>query len=341
MLAVALAVALSCLVLTCWGSSSGGRVERFLGGSDSRRKTIFVSVASYRDTECSATIADMFAKASDPSRVFVGTCEQNLTDGSAGAAKESCVGPDFTWAKNVRRTVVSHAEAGGPTVARYFCSLLYRGEDYFFQIDSHTKFVQGWDSSLIRQHSALPTPARGVLTGYPRSWDDDRSHPGVAVICKSKFGKAGVPMFESVIMDVKGKHKPVTCTAGGMLFGPGSLVRDVPYDPDLEGLFLSEELLYSARAWTSGYDFFAPTENVVYHFYTRADAPKFWSGPNAAEMREKQGIAMRKVKQLMAGGLPGYFWGMGDRRTVAQYLAFAGLDWKKQTSTSFDKFCVA
>ena len=39
--------------------------------------TIFVSIASYRDHECPATVESLFAMASDPTRIHVGLCIQN------------------------------------------------------------------------------------------------------------------------------------------------------------------------------------------------------------------------------------------------------------------------
>src|SRR5262249_10275685 len=42
-----------------------------------REETIFVSIASYRDPECIATVLDLFRKAQYPGRVFVGVYEQN------------------------------------------------------------------------------------------------------------------------------------------------------------------------------------------------------------------------------------------------------------------------
>src|SRR5260221_13345699 len=37
---------------------------------------IFVSIASYRDTECQWTVKDLFEKARHPERVFAGICWQ-------------------------------------------------------------------------------------------------------------------------------------------------------------------------------------------------------------------------------------------------------------------------
>ena len=141
-------VALLCLVLT------HRRGEAF-----DTRETIFVSVASYRDSECTETIKSLFEQADDPTRVYVGVCEQNSDDPT-----EACVAHKFH--KNVRRVAIPHNEAKGPTYARYLCSTLFRGESWFVQIDSHTKFVKGWDTKAIRCAQSCPSD-KAVLTHGP------------------------------------------------------------------------------------------------------------------------------------------------------------------------------
>ncbi|GMF24462.1 unnamed protein product [Phytophthora lilii] len=47
-------------------------------------------------------------------------------------------------------------------------------------------------------------------------------------------------------------------------------MAEVPYDDSLRFLFSM-----AARLWTSGWDFFAPSEAVVYHLWTRAYRPVF------------------------------------------------------------------
>ena len=37
-----------------------------------------MSIISYRDPGCAATLADLFAKAAVPNRIYAGVCEQNL-----------------------------------------------------------------------------------------------------------------------------------------------------------------------------------------------------------------------------------------------------------------------
>jgi hypothetical protein len=40
------------------------------------------------------------------------------------------------------------------------------GEEYILQIDSHTRFRPGWDTTLVALEARCPSP-RAVLTTYP------------------------------------------------------------------------------------------------------------------------------------------------------------------------------
>lgn len=309
-----------------WRGSPVGR-ERY-----DEEETIFVSIASYRDADCLNTLRSLFSQAARPGRVFVGVCEQN-----GPAAAEVCLPVEFEWHDQVRRVSVPSREAKGPTYARYLCSTLYRGETYFLQLDSHMRFEKGWDDRAIAMLRACPS-TKPVLTHYPHDYDQGATGVReVPVLCKSKFDAQGLVTFEADTLPPSEAPKPVPFTAGGFMFGPGSLVREVPYDPDLPHLFQGEELLYSARAWTAGYDFFTPTANLVWHHYYRKDSPKFW---DEVDYSAAQARTVDKVKRLLAGGMPGYAYGFGTARTLEAYWEYAGIDWAAKTTSSQAKFCV-
>ena len=311
-----------------WARRPGGR-EAFTEAEE----TIFVSIASYRDSDCNATLHNLFANAANPGRIVAGVCEQNTRAGA-----EVCLRAEFPWHDQVRRISLPHKEAKGPTYARYLCSTLYRGEAYFCQIDSHTRFAKGWDRDAIAMLKACPSE-RPVMTHYPHDWSAEsngQAASGVPVLCKSAFDANGVPTFTAVTLPATGQPKPVPFTSGGFVFGPGSLLRDVAYDPDLPHLFQGEEILYSARAWTSGYDFFTPTKNLVFHHYYREAAPKFWSDTDYAAEQQR---TLGKVKQLLTGTLKGYAYGMGKARTLDEYWAYAGVDWASRTTATEQLFC--
>lgn len=300
-------------------------------GDDDAAATIFISIASYRDVDCLNTLKSMFDAADRPSRVFVGVCEQNTS-----AAAETCLPAEFKWHDQVRRISVPAKEAKGPTYARYLCSTLYRGEDFFCQLDSHMRFVKGWDTAVLAMWRACRSP-KAVLTHYPHDYDQAQTGiRDVPVLCKATFDSQGLITFDSDTLPPGDAPRPVPFTAGGFLFGPGSMVRDVPYDPDLPHLFQGEELLYSARLWTSGYDFFTPTANIVFHHYYRSSAPKFW---NDIDYSAEQRRTVAKVKKVLDGQMKEYRYGMGGARTLEEYWKFAGIDWATKTSTTAAKFC--
>ena len=64
------------------------------------------------------------------------------------------------------------------------------------------------------------------------------------------------------------QHGPVRVAflAAGFNFAAGSRVRDVPYDPHTPFIFDGEETSLAIRAWTRGYDFYLPTEQIA-HWY--------------------------------------------------------------------------
>jgi hypothetical protein len=315
--------------------------EGFMSAAEYSQETIFVSVASYRDTQCVATIQDIFKKAKYPERITVGLVQQN----SAQHPNEECLLPDFRWRQQVRVTSIPYTQAKGPTWARYLATTMYRDESYYCQIDSHTTFVQDWDDKAIsilkRCPSSLP-----ILTHYPHATENMKSQAHtVPVLCKSTFSKdTQLPTLEAIIKPKTSTPTPVPFMSGGFVFAPGRLLKDVPFDPDLPMLFQGEEILYAARAWTSNYDFFTPTENIVYHVYYRTDAPKFWN--DIPQYKAVQLKTQQKVRKLLGiekvgrdDALHKYPYGLGTKRSLQEYYAFAGLNPVSLTSSSEAKFC--
>jgi hypothetical protein len=304
------------------------------------QETIFVSVASYRDAQCMKTVQDMFAKATHPERVFIGVVEQN-----SAKANEHCIPTEFKFHNNVRRITIPNGEAKGPCYARYLCSTLYRDETYFMQIDSHSTFVKDWDTKAIQALKKCPA-TKPILSGYPH---DDKAYDinadAVPVLCDSFWNNDGLPQLKAVIKskdDVGDTPRPIPFTSGGFVFAPGSLVKEVPYDPSLHHLFQGEEILYTVRAWTSGYDIFSSPVNIVLHSYHRAKEPKFWQ--DISQWKKGQKASAKRVRQILGLETPVIApgsdpYGLGTKRTVDQYWEFSGLDPTAKTSKSKENFC--
>lgn len=105
-----------------------------------------MSIVSYRDSEANPTVVDMFARATNPSRVSVGLVWQ-LRAGVASdeAMHRATPRGDHEDLRGGRlRSVVMPAEdAAGPSWARRVAQSLWKGEKYVLQIDSHTRFRPG------------------------------------------------------------------------------------------------------------------------------------------------------------------------------------------------------
>lgn len=245
-------------------------------------KTIFVSIASYRDDRCSDTLKSLFQKAEFPQRVFVGLCEQNVLDSKKN---EDCVSwddPFFrSFYRHIRRIELPSNDAAGPCYARYLCSLLYRGEDYFLQIDSHTMFVKNWDTKCITLLNECRQPAMSLLSYYPIPADQYKDDPPpdthIPVISDWFLNSKEILQWKpGVYTPMNNQNKESPFLAGGFIFGPGHFILDVPFDPFLPYLFMGEESLLTIRAYTSGYDIFTPRLSIVYHKYHRSDQPSIY-----------------------------------------------------------------
>lgn len=286
-------------------------------------KSIYVSIASYRDRLCSATLQSMFRHARHPHRVFVGVCLQN------NATDDSCHHPH----PNIRYLHVPASRAKGPAYARYLCSTMYRGEDFFFQIDSHCLFVQDWDEKLIRMILSTKNP-RAILSHYPKRYEDYEPNPdpssNVTIIKRAFLNKNGIITFHGA------EHASPPPTpdrayfiAAGFLFVSGAFLKEVPFDPNLDHLFAGEEILLTIRAYTNGWDVYTPNLDILYHKYTRKNEPKFWDyytykAPTEAEKKVKTLTHPTATATATADAADQY--GLGNIRTVREFYQSAPID---------------
>ena len=88
--------------------------------------------------------------------------------------------------------------------------------------------------------------------------------------------------------------------AAGFSFSDMEMARLVPYDPDLPYLFFGEEICMTLRMWTSGFDFFAPLENVAYHLWSRNYRPTL--DISSSEARAARLRSQSKVMDIITSG---------------------------------------
>jgi hypothetical protein len=206
---------------------------------------IFVSVASYRDPECPHTLLALFTKATRPERLVVGVCFQCGGGGGAGDQgeddDEACVDLSLLraeWRQQVRSVRMPWREARGPVWARHLVQReLYDGEEFYLQIDSHSRFVPGWDERLVAMLARCGSP-KAVLSTYPLPYEGAAAAARVSteerltLLCTrpadAAFDADGMLRFRARLLAAPPcAPVPTAFWAAGFSFSRGELVREV------------------------------------------------------------------------------------------------------------------
>ena len=168
-------------------------------------ETIFVSIASYRDPECQPTVEDIFARAEHPERLRVGIVDQRVEEDTSvppcGQPIVPCdQDPEQFMCRYAHLIDVYEVDAilsVGPVFARHLANRMYRGEYFAMQVDSHVRFVEHWDKSLLDQWTSAGNEM-AVLTTYLSDITNSIDpvthagiHPGRPIMCKTDYEGAG------------------------------------------------------------------------------------------------------------------------------------------------------
>lgn len=292
---------------------------------------IFVSIAAYRDPECQPTVIDLLEQAAHPRRVHVRILWQYERE-----TDRDYVPWRASRSDQVRLIKVGAQDSKGTCWARSELHQHWQGEEYMFQIDSHMRFEPGWDELLVGMHNACLTP-KAVLTTYPFGYRPPRviPHRGTTRLVPKSFDRLGVMTLVARSMPrVPSAHAPSpgAFVSAGMLFGPGVVFQEVPYDPHL--YFIGEEITLSARLWTHGYDIYHPAGPIAYHCYSRLGRRTHWDDHRDwAVLNERSCARVRHLLGTEKSTDPDVLrdierYGLGCVRTLEQYELFCGVNFR-------------
>lgn len=295
---------------------------------------IFISIASYRDPLLERTIKSAIDNSSKTNELYFSVVIQDL---------DSDI-PDLSWVPNLSLITMHPRDARGAGYARANAMKFYRDEDYYLQIDSHTLFEKDWDILCIKQFKMAQEIAKNekiILSHFPPAFHVENNNK-ISFIKKDKdkppYATKQVPILnrrnewtaKRVELSDKNKSMPELSTTvlAGFIFTLGSIVKEVPYDPEIS--FFGEEICFAMRAWTRGWDIYSPSVVIVHHFYHRTNYIKIWKDRNIREMSWKQieDISKNKQKSVLSGIEEGTF-GAGQYRHIKAYEKLIGFDFKK------------
>jgi hypothetical protein len=292
---------------------------------------IFIQIASYRDPELLPTLKDCINNAKHPENLRFGIAWQHAEEDVWDTLDE--------YAEDTRFTIIDipHLLTKGTCWARHQIQQHWKNESYTLQLDSHHRFVKDWDSILIKMIHDLQDAGykKPLLTSYVSSYEPAHDPIKRATdpwwMVFDRFTPEGAVFFlPSVVPDWKNRTLPYRGRfySAHFAFTLGEFCKEVQHDPEF--LFHGEEISIAARAYTWGYDLFAPHIPIVFHEYSRQhrarkswdDLPEWskWDKDSLAKNRrllniDNQRIDSEDFKQF----------GFGPHRTLEEYEAYAGI----------------
>ena len=268
----------------------------------------------------------------------------------------------------IRVLYIHETESLGPAVARYYASKLWGGETYFMQVDSHLLYADEWDQKYIDELRVTSNYPKSVLSSYPPGFQNVhnnvvRETPGARLCrCETRMEDPNPIVRINMGASYTGNEpKPtqIPFIAAGFFFVRAEFLQEIPFDPFLPWLFMGEEIALSLRAWTHGWNIYAPRKNLIAHQYRpgRMGLPKFWGTVNRLfhgrpGNNRLQGPLIQRVKHMV--GYPGSsrkdlenderdgnitfvleeieHYGYGTQRKWDDYLEFAHMTFDHETN---------
>jgi glycosyltransferase involved in cell wall biosynthesis len=297
--------------------------------------TIFIQIASYRDPQLKPTLKDLLEKAKYPEKLWVAIAWQHSNEDTWDELDEYKNDPRF------RILDIDHKEAKGVCWARNQVQQLYDSEDYTLQIDSHMRFEENWDETLVGMLEGLMGQGyeKPLLTSYVPSFDPDNDPSGrVRIPWRMNFDRfipegaifflpAGMPEFETLEAPVRARFY-----SAHFCFTVGSFAREVQHNP--EYYFHGEEISIAVRAFTHGYDLFHPHKVVVWHEYTRRGRTKQWDDDKTwGDKNSRSHLLNRKLFGMDGETQEGHDgpYGFGKERTLREYERYAGISFSRRS----------
>jgi len=302
-----------------------------------KNKNIFIQIAAYRDPELLPTIKNCIENAKYPDNLRFAIAWQHTKEDTWDTLDEYMHDSRFTILD------IDHKQTKGVCWARSELQKRWGGEEYTLHLDSHHRFVKDWDAILIKMIKDLQKAGhkKPLLTAYAPSYNPQNDPQERAQepwwMTFDRFTPEGAVFFiPSVIPNWKKRKLPYPGRffSAHFVFTLGKFCVEVPHDPNY--LFHGEEISIAARAFTRGYDIFAPHKVVVWHEYTRQHRPKkawddiqqwgMWNNHSLKRNRKLFGMD-GEVRNNEEFGI----YGFGTDRTLEDYERYAGIRFKDRS----------
>jgi len=304
-----------------------------------KKETIFIHLPAYRDPELVPTIKDALKNAKYPKRIHFGICRQYHPDDKFDDLTE------FKGDKRFNIYECLYTEAKGLPWARAVINEQLMGkQDYILQLDSHHRFAQDWDMTLIEMHNQREKQGyKPILAAYlplytPFNDPEGRSMEPWQQQFACFYPHGTIFIRPSLLHGWKDMTEPPFSRflSGHFCFARTEWAREVKHDPDI--YFSGEEINLTVRSYTHGYDMFHPHKLVVWHSTMREERSGMLKWDDDAKLGvdwwNRQNIARAKIRQLFRVEDNGYDltgYDLGTARTIEDYETYAGVNFKTKS----------
>ncbi|PIF04726.1 MAG: hypothetical protein CSA86_00805 [Arcobacter sp.] len=307
---------------------------------------IFISIASYCDELLFFTIANCLENAAYPENLSFGVVDQNEC-----SQKEKLNSLDLK--ERLRYVYIDKLETQGVSWARNIAFSLWSDEEFLLQIDSHSLFEKNWDLTLFEQYDKLKKISeKPIISTYPYDFSFDENNNPVFKEQSDKYVLVLRPhpestlTQESAVLRFRANHQRsdeaiLGChIAAGFIFTSSKFIQEIPYDPFL--YFHGEEQSLSIRAYTRGWDIYHPNKIPLYHHYKKINEEhlthhwhKSVDTKRSLDSLFLRNRATQRINRIFYGdGMKQSVYGLGDSKSLDQFIAFSGIDFKNKTTVT-------
>lgn len=232
-----------------------------------KAKTIFISIASYRDPDLENTVRSAYYNSDHKDRLFFSIVSQ--ADGYEHPNLS------FIPKSQIRYLKYHFTESKGACWAREIASRDIN-HDYYLQIDSHSRFIDGWDTTVIKNYVDCKNYWNSPIAftmhpkGFKRNHETGEENfygfgekPMRGAMGWKDEDTMPQPFWYECDYFKYGYEAYFLCA--NSLFCESSVIKEIPYDKEL--YFIGEEPTLALRFYTRGVKLINPSFHYMWHAY--------------------------------------------------------------------------
>ncbi|MCY7280826.1 MAG: hypothetical protein LH610_08020 [Sphingomonas bacterium] len=280
---------------------------------------IYVQIPAYRDTELGPTLLDLVEQAEDSAALRIRVLWQRADGDTLPEAVRAHPSIEI-----VER---SYQDSEGCNWARVQLQRAWQGEPYTLLLDSHHRFIRGWDRQLVDMYEGLKRSGveKPLITAYLPPYDPAEpaaQRAATPLQIRGHSRERGmliylvahpIPMWQTLAGPV-----PAHFSSFHFAFAEGAFNRDIVLDESV--YFFGDEVVLALRAFTHGYDLYHPHYVLGWHLYDRT-ATRVTHWDDHADYDDRNRRSCERLRDIFLGVDEE---ALGTHRTIDDYEQMLG-----------------